>query len=73
MTPPDPQQVAEISPDITLRCDKCKREQSYPRSVDPSIPARVATIVVSRCDRCDIGDFGTEWWLDANGKEVVND
>lgn len=56
---------------ITLRCGKCKREQSYPRDVDPSIPTAVATIVVSRCDRCDDGDFGTETWLDADGQEVV--
>lgn len=55
---------------ITLRCGKCKREQDYPRDVDPSIPAEVATIVFSRCDRCDDGDFGTEQWLDAHGQEV---
>jgi hypothetical protein len=57
---------------ITLRCDKCQREQAYPREVDPSIPANVATIVFSRCDRCDNGDFGTEWWLDASGHLVDN-
>jgi hypothetical protein len=56
---------------ITLRCDKCKRAQAYPRDVDPSIPAHVATIVFSRCDRCDNGDFGTERWLDAAGEEVA--
>lgn len=56
---------------ITLRCDKCKREQDYPRAADPSVPAAVAVIVVSRCDRCDDGDFGTEWWLDAAGNEVA--
>lgn len=56
---------------ITLRCGKCKREQAYPRDVDPSIPTAVATIVVSRCDRCDDGDFGTEHWLDADGQEVA--
>ena len=37
---------------ITLLCDKCKRQQEYDRGIDPSIPAEVATIVVSRCDRC---------------------
>ncbi len=30
----------------------------------------VATISFSRCDRCDDGDFGTERWLDTDGKEV---
>jgi len=59
-----------MSGEITLRCDKCKREQGYDRDIDPTIPAEVATIVVSRCDRCDNGDFGTEWWVDANGREV---
>lgn len=57
--------------EITLRCHSCKREQSYPRDIDTSIPAEVATIVVSRCDRCDDGDFGTEWWLDEIGKEIA--
>lgn len=61
---------AATAPEITLRCHKCMREQAYPRQIDPSIPVGVATIVVSRCDRCDNGDFGTEWWLDAAGKEV---
>lgn len=56
---------------ITLRCGKCAREQDYARAADPSIPAEVATIVFSRCDRCDDGDFGTEQWLDADGQEVV--
>ena len=56
---------------ITLRCHKCKREVAYERGIDPSIPAEVATIVASRCDRCDDGDFGTEWWLDANGRDVA--
>ena len=56
---------------ITLRCGKCAREQDYARVADPSIPAAVATIVFSRCDRCDDGDFGTETWLDADGQEVV--
>lgn len=55
---------------ITLRCHRCKREQSYAREIDPSIPPEVATIVTSRCDRCDDGDFGTERWLDAKGKEI---
>lgn len=55
---------------LTLRCGKCRREQAYHRSIDPSVPHSVATIVVSRCDRCDDGDFGTEWWLDAAGNEV---
>lgn len=55
---------------IILRCGKCKREQAYRRDVDPSIPAGVATIIFSRCDRCDDGDFGTEQWLDADGQEV---
>lgn len=59
-----------MSADISLRCDKCKREQSYPRDIDPHIPANVATIVASQCDECDEGDFGTEWWLDADGNEV---
>jgi hypothetical protein len=63
--------VWEVSGSITLRCDKCKREQSYARDIDPSVPANVATIVVSRCDRCDDGDFGTEWWFDANQNEVL--
>ncbi len=56
---------------ITLCCGKCKREQDYARAADPSIPASVATIVFSRCDRCDDGDFGTEQWLDADGQEVA--
>ena len=56
---------------ITLRCGKCKREHAYARVADPSIPAAVATIVFSRCDRCDDGDFGTEQWLDADGQEVA--
>lgn len=59
------------SAQITLRCGKCRREQEYDRDVDPSIPAQVATIVVSRCDRCDDGDFGTEIWLDAAGGEIA--
>ena len=56
---------------ITLRCGKCKREQEYPRAADLGVPAAVETIVFSRCDRCDDGDFGTEHWLDADGHEVV--
>lgn len=59
-----------VQQDSTLRCDMCKRERDYSRLADPSIPAQVATIVVSRCDQCDDGDFGTEWWLDASGKEI---
>jgi hypothetical protein len=55
---------------ITLHCEKCKREQVYAREADPGIPEMVATIAFSRCDRCDDGDFGTERWLDADGKEV---
>lgn len=58
---------------ITLRCHRCKREQAYARDIDPSIPANVAVIVASRCDQCDNGDFGTEWWLDTDGQEVVPD
>jgi hypothetical protein len=56
---------------ITLRCGKCKREQEYQRAADLGVPAAVATIVFSRCDRCDNGDFGTEQWLDAGGQEVA--
>lgn len=56
---------------ITLRCGQCKREQTYPGDVDPSIPAAVEAIVFSRCDRCDDGDFGTEQWLDGDGQEVA--
>jgi hypothetical protein len=63
--------IGAASDPIILRCSKCKREQSYARDIDPSIPADVATIVFSRCDLCDNGDFGAELWLDAKGHEVV--
>jgi len=59
-----------VTTSITLHCKTCKREQVYARETDPGIPEMVATISFSRCDRCDDGDFGTERWLDADGKEV---
>ncbi|MER9217927.1 hypothetical protein NKI48_03180 [Mesorhizobium sp. M0644] len=58
---------------ILLRCRGCGRRKSYARTIDPDIPAAVATIESSACDRCDNGDFGSEAWLDADGKEVSQD
>jgi hypothetical protein len=42
----------------------------YPRHVDPTIPDNVVVIAQGHCDRCWDGDFDTETWLDARGREV---
>lgn len=55
---------------LSLSCPKCKRTMAYDRTIDPSIPAHVATIRII-CDRCDDGDFHTETWFDASGNEVL--
>jgi len=56
---------------LTLRCEKCGRSMAYDRTIDPSIPAWVATLAQSHCDAddCDTGDRHTERWLDSNGIE----
>lgn len=54
---------------IRLHC-RCGRSMDYDRSIDPDIPAVVVRIESTCCDKCDRGDFGTERWLDAAGKEV---
>lgn len=56
---------------INLECKGCGRSMRYLRRIDPAIPARVAKIVQGRCDRCWNGDFDTETWFDARGKEVA--
>lgn len=43
----------------------------YDREIDPSIPACVALIESSPCDKCDNGDFGSETWYDGDGNEVI--
>lgn len=54
---------------LKLRCPYCGVEQPYKRDIDPHIPASVATIEII-CPNCDDGDFHTETWFDAEGKEV---
>lgn len=55
---------------ITLACKKCGREMAYARKNDPGIPNVVKTIVSDACDRCDRGDFGSERYFDAAGREL---
>lgn len=56
---------------ITLRCQCCSREMRVERaSYDP--PA-ATVLVMSECDRCNSGDFESIYYLDANGKEVLQE
>jgi len=54
---------------LLLRCEKCGRSMAYDRSIDPDIPAWVATLSQSHCDapECDTSDRLIETWLDAQG------
>lgn len=56
---------------LTLRCEKCGREEAYNRSLDPGIPRWVAVLAQSHCDAigCDTADRHIERWLDSNGVE----
>lgn len=58
---------------ILLVCLHCNREMDYARDIDPGIPDCVAVIEHTRCDDCDNGDFGQEFWFDADGREVSQD
>ncbi|KPM23039.1 hypothetical protein AAJ72_08945 [Citromicrobium sp. RCC1885] len=55
---------------IKLTCRCCKRSRDYDRRVDPSLPSNVAAIETDLCDHCDTGDFGSETWFDAAGKQI---
>lgn len=56
---------------IKLHCRQCGNTMDYGRDIDPDVPPEVVRIESSSCDRCDDGGFGTETWLDADGKEVI--
>lgn len=55
---------------IRLCCAKCGREMDYDRSIDPSIPDNVKTIISTACDKCCHGDFGSERYFDVVGREL---
>lgn len=56
---------------VKLVCDRCGREEVYPRSFAPDVPTWVKTLSQSHCpaDGCDTGDRCIETWLDADGIE----
>lgn len=59
-----------MSDPIKLECRGCGNAMDYDRAIDPDIPATVVRIVHNICDQCDDGDFGEEYWFDAEGNRV---
>lgn len=55
---------------IELHCLNCGRTVAYDRKRDRTIPATVVRIEQENCDICDEGDFSSETWFDADGREV---
>lgn len=54
---------------IRLKC-RCGNEGEYERSIDPSLPEVVATIISDKCPECDDGDRGSERYFDTEGREL---
>jgi hypothetical protein len=64
-------QPRPLGPPIKVQCAACGSRKSFDRRVAQGMPATVAVIEISQCEKCGEADLCEARWLDGDGNELA--